>query len=249
MEKKVFIGLCVGILAIALITVLAPKRQDAERAARQPLAPATVADPVETPEEALARSVVIMDDASAARGDRLSAALVALASGDSSVKDRAQKIADELREEIRLESVGRQWNYTRNTDPMTSQVTRYATVQSTNTHDLGFPYAGPQRATLMVRRHPRHGSDILFSIERGQLLCSSYGDCPVRLRFDETAARTLKGNDPSDHSSETIFIPGYKDFVSRLSRSRKLLIEANVYQRGAPVWEFDVEGFKPEQMN
>jgi len=26
------------------------------------------------------------------------------------------------------------------------------------------------------------------------------------------------------------------------------LVEANIYQQGAPVWEFDVEGFKPDQM-
>ena len=235
---------------VLLFIILAAVRSCADKvespeASATPTAPTA---PVETPEEAMARAVATMDNAEAARGDRLSAALRAIASEDRAVKDRAQKLADDLREEIRLESVGRQWTYSRHKDAMTSGESVQAVVRSSNTHDLGFPYAGPQRATLVVRRHPKHGNDIIFSIERGQLLCSTYGDCPVRLRFDENPARTLKGNEPADHSTETIFVPGYRDFVSRLTRSKKLLVEANIYQQGAPVWEFDVEGFKPDQM-
>lgn len=60
--------------------------------------------------------------------------------------------------------------------------------------------------------------------------------------------RCVRGSPPSDGSSETIFIPSYADFTRRLGAAKTLRIEANVYKQGAPVWEFDVSGFDPEQL-
>lgn len=196
----------------------------------------------------IVQSAIDMDDEALPADIRLLSATRAMEHPDPATKERATRLAEELREQVRLASVGKQWSYSRHKDPMTGGDSVQAAVHSTNAHDLGFPYSGVQRARLVVRRHPQHGSDIIFSIERGQLLCSTYGDCPVRLRFDEAAPRTLKGNEPADHSTETIFIPGYRDFVTRLSKAKTLLVEINVYQRGAPTWEFDVEGFDPEKM-
>ena len=161
---------------------------------------------------------------------------------------RARELIPVMEEVERLEVSRRKWNYSRSEDPMTSRVTIRASIRSENQHVFDFPYGDLQRATLAIRRHPSYGNDVIFRIERGQLLCRSYGDCPVRIRFDDGQARTVRGNPPADHSSESIFIPNYADFVRRLSAAKVLRIEANVYQQGAPVWEFDVSGFDQEQL-
>ena len=84
---------------------------------------------------------------------------------------------------------------------------------------------------------------MIFAIERGQILCRSYSSCPIRIRFDDGTARTLSGNEPADNSSESVFIPGYNDFVARMSKAKRLRVEVNLHQQGTLVSEFNVEGF------
>ena len=127
--------------------------------------------------------------------------------------DQAAIVLKEIQEEL----VGSQWSYWSDEDPMTSKVSRGAKVQSTNSFEFDFPYKGTQHAALMLRKHPSYGSDVMFSVERGQILCSSY-QCPVRIRFDDAPAVTYVGTGPADNSSETVFIPG---FASLEKKSRQ----------------------------
>lgn len=140
-------------------------------------------------------------------------------------------------------AVGRQWNYSEQEDPMTSAKTYWAAVRSTNQIELDFPYRGSQRATLTLRTHPRHGKDAIFSIEQGQLLCPSYEGCTVLVRFDEEPAVRYSANGPSDNSTETLFLDNYGGFAEKLLRAKRVRIAAEIYQSGAPVFEFDVSGF------
>lgn len=118
-----------------------------------------------------------------------------------------------------------------------------AMVRSTNTVEFGFPYAGPQHATLTLRTHPRHGKDAIFSIERGQFLCRSYEDCTILVRFDDQKAQKYSAVGAADGSTETIFIRNYSRFVGSLQKAKTIRIAAEIYQQGAPVFEFDVSGF------
>ena len=126
---------------------------------------------------------------------------------------------------------------------MSSAKTYWATVVSTNQIELGFPYGGPQRASLTLRTHPRHGKDVIFRIEKGQLLCRSYDGCSVLVRFDEDKAVCYRANGPADNSTETLFLSNYSGFAERLLRAKRVRISAEIYQAGAPVFEFDVSGF------
>ena len=126
---------------------------------------------------------------------------------------------------------------------MSSAKTYWATVVSTNQIELGFPYGGPQRASLTLRTHPRHGKDVIFRIEKGQLLCRSYDGCSVLVRFDEDKAVSYRANGPADNSTETLFLSNYSGFAERLLRAKRVRISAEIYQAGAPVFEFDVSGF------
>lgn len=142
---------------------------------------------------------------------------------------------------------GSQWNYREDKDPMGKGAAYFASVSSTNTVNFGFPYSGPQHGTLTLRTHPRYGKDVILSIERGQFLCTSFEACTVLVRFDDSAASNYSAIGAADNSTETVFIRGYSRFLSRMEKSKRVRISANVYQEGAPVFEFDVSGFDPHK--
>lgn len=138
---------------------------------------------------------------------------------------------------------GLKWDYRQDKDPMGKGTAYFASVLSNNTVNFGFPYSGPQHATLTLRTHPRYGQNVILSIERGQFLCPSYDGCTVLVRFDDGKAIRYSGAGADDNSTETVFIRGYSGFVAHLEKSKRVRISANVNQEGAPVFEFDVSGF------
>ena len=119
-----------------------------------------------------------------------------------------------------------------------------ASVRSSNTISLDFPYNGEQRGTLVLRHHPQHGKDVYLKIERGQLLDSDYND-PVVVRFDSDKSISFGSTGPSDHSTETLFLTGnaFALFSKRLRTAKTVRIQAPIYQGGNQVLIFDVEGF------
>jgi hypothetical protein len=126
---------------------------------------------------------------------------------------------------------------------MTGKVSAFASVQSANIVEFDFPYGGAQHGQLTLRLHPRFGNDVIFRIERGQLLCPSYEGCSVLVRFDDEAPATFSANPPADNSNETIFISNYDRFVSRLRKAKTIRVSPEVYQQGNVVFTFDVSGF------
>ena len=95
-----------------------------------------------------------------------------------------------------------------------------------------------ERATLILRKHPRWGKHVILYIEEGLFTCGSY--CRVLVRFDKGRARSYRYVKAS--VGNQIFIQGYNRFVSRLKRAKKLYIEAYFYREGARVLEFNVQG-------
>lgn len=138
---------------------------------------------------------------------------------------------------------GSQWFYIQSDDEMSKGAIHQAQVLSSNTANFDFPYSGAQHATLTLRTHPRHGKDIIFSIEKGQILCRSYENCTVLVRFDDEPSSNYSAIGAADNSTETIFIRNYSKFTERLLKAKRVRIAANIYQQDAPVFEFDVSGF------
>ncbi|WP_252255631.1 hypothetical protein [Lysobacter capsici] len=148
-----------------------------------------------------------------------------------------------------LNPVGQQWSYDSQTDDMSGKDIHTARVTSANSFEFDFPYSGQQQAKLLIRRHPRWGNDVILSIDKGQILCHSFSSCPIRVRFDDETAKTLTGNEPSDNSSESVFIPGYENFTRKLGSAKRVRIEFNVYQQGSVMAEFDVSGFDRKRLS
>lgn len=138
---------------------------------------------------------------------------------------------------------GSQWSYSHVADAMSKGTSYHAVVSSANAVEFKFPYAGAQNARLNLRTDPRYGKDVIFSIERGQILCHSYEDCTVLVRFDNEKATNFSAVGAADNSTETIFIRNYDRFVGKMLKAKRVRISTNIYQEGAPVFEFDVSGF------
>jgi hypothetical protein len=135
-----------------------------------------------------------------------------------------------------------QWHYSVSQDEMTGKEERQAARFSSNTNEFQFPYSGPQRGMLIFRKHPRFGTDAILKIEKGQILCRSYDECNVQIRFDDGPPESFTGVGPSDGSTETVFIEGYKRILDKVAASKRVRISVEIYQEGNPVWDFDVSG-------
>lgn len=135
------------------------------------------------------------------------------------------------------------WSYRQKIDEMTSATTYLASVRSSNFVEFSSPYNGKQQASLTVRDSKRSGKDILFSIEKGQILCRSYDQCKVLVRFDNEQPIYYSAVGASDQSSTTIFLNGHERFLAKLSKAQTIRISPEIYQQGSIIFTFDVSGF------
>lgn len=166
-----------------------------------------------------------------------SQALVPQASGRGGASAPATDLAD----------VGSQWTYAHMEDQMGEGVSHTASVRSTNTVEFDFPYAGAQHATLMLRTHPRYGKEVIFRLERGQILCRSYEDCKILVRFDDGPPESFAAVGPADNSTELVFIRDYPRFAAAMLKAKRVRISIDVFQQGRPVLDFDVRGFEQKK--
>jgi hypothetical protein len=139
--------------------------------------------------------------------------------------------------------------YSQDEDPMAKGRVLQALVNSSNSVEFDFPYSGPQNGSLRLRKDPRHGLNVMFEIERGQILCPSYDECTVLVRFDDHQAKRFSGLGPSDNSSEVVFIQNERGFLKEMKNSKRVRISANIYKQGAPVFDFDVSGFDSSKID
>lgn len=133
------------------------------------------------------------------------------------------------------------WTYENLPDEMGRGTIKMAAVRSINEIEFGFPYQGLQRATLMLRSHPKHGKDVILTVERGQFLCG-IDSCRVSVRFDEGKAQAYTASEPTDHRTTMLFISNYARFLEGVRKSQRVSVEATFYQEGSRVFEFNSSG-------
>lgn len=138
-----------------------------------------------------------------------------------------------------------EWDYDNSKDTVSGKDIKRAVVHSNNSFEMDFPYQGGTTGSLIIRKHPRYGKDVIFSINKGQLLCD-IGGCQVSVRFDDKKPYKVHVNEPEDHSNTVLFLSGYDKLVKEIKNSKKMIVEATFYQNGAKAFEFDVSNFKFE---
>lgn len=138
------------------------------------------------------------------------------------------------------------WSYSTDEDKVRGSTSYYARTTSTNSIFQSSPYDGQTTMDMLVREREGRGSDVLLIISSGQMMCPSYEGCEGTVRFDDGPAEPVSFDGPADNSSETIFVSDADDFIAKLKKSKKVVIEKTLYQAGNPQFEFNVEGLKWE---
>lgn len=162
-------------------------------------------------------------------------------------KEKAAKEAKASQERLARQRAEREargeWSYSGYTDDATGKRAKTASLTSKNSMNFGFPYSGTQYGRFTVRNHPRYGVDAYLSIKEGQLLCDSYSNTTVLVRFDNGAATRYSCGEPADHSSTTVFIHNVAGLEARMKTAKKMYVTVSVYQEGSRTWEFNVKGY------
>lgn len=139
--------------------------------------------------------------------------------------------------------ISRIWRRDESTDDMTGKQEVSVWTRSTYSFPLDFPHRGMHYGYLTVRRHPRYGTDVMISVDEGQMICD-YGDCKVLVRFDDKKASSYAVTKPSDHSSKTWFLNDTSRFLKSLARSSHMTVELRFYRQGNRTLKFETTGFK-----
>jgi hypothetical protein len=137
------------------------------------------------------------------------------------------------------------WTYTSAPDAMTSRPIRLAATLSVGALQFRPPYEGPQHAILAVRYHPREGTNVMLTIERGQFVCGLRA-CRLPVRFDDARAVAFDALEPTDGSSTQLFIQPVGRFLPLLRASHRVIIEATFFQEGSRAIEFATQGLEWE---
>lgn len=134
------------------------------------------------------------------------------------------------------------WTYSQSVDEM-GRKRRFANKSSTNTFELDFPYQGIQRGTMTLRLINNSGLSIMITIEKGQILCG-FDNCSVPVRFDDGPIQHYSASPSSSHDATILFINNEARFLSSLKKSKKVVVEPNIYQHGPTPLVFEVGGFE-----
>lgn len=134
------------------------------------------------------------------------------------------------------------WNYSTATDEMNDSKSRFASITSDNTVDFDFPYQGGSSLTLTVRYAKKYGTDVYVKISSGQFVGNEYeGTNNIRVRFDNGSPMKFTTNEPSDGSSDLLFLNNAKKFIKLAKKAKTIKIEAPFYQEGNRVFTFTVD--------
>lgn len=127
---------------------------------------------------------------------------------------------------------------------MTGKKARYAAVRDPKSLQFDFPYNGANYAYLHLRQHPKYGTDVYLTIDKGQLLCGIGSGCTVSIRLDDKPAKTYGASGSDDNDATVLFIHGAKKLIQEIKGSEVVRVQATVYKQGAPVMTFNTAGLE-----
>lgn len=169
----------------------------------------------------------------------------------SSIKQRIAEIKEAKEEAERVakeKATWGNWQYSSTEDMATGKTSYSATLDSENTLNFGFPYAGTQNGRLTLRRHPRYGFDAIISIQQGQILCSEYSNPHILIRFDNSSPSRYECAEPADNSSTYTFIRGADRFVRGMESASIAYVTLTFYQEGSQTLKFKVKGYDQSRL-
>lgn len=137
------------------------------------------------------------------------------------------------------------WSYSEQKDEMRGAVTRFAELDAENTIQLDFPY-GEQRGRMLVRQSPQFGFDILVGVPSGQIMCHSFSNSRINVKFDDGPIERFACTDASDGTNNMVFVRNARGFLAKLKKSERVVIEAEFFQNGMQQMVFETANLKWE---
>lgn len=134
------------------------------------------------------------------------------------------------------------WNYSTQKDKMDDKDIFFAQTQSINTLYFNAPYDGGSYGELTIRKMNGR-NEVILDISQGQFLSTIGEYRTVRLRFDDNKPITVGYNGTSDYRSNEIFLDSPALIISKLKKTKKLLLEVEFYEVGRQQLEFNVANF------
>jgi len=195
--------------------------------------------------EVIARTKIATERVTTASGKKL------LQEEISTIKAKEDKLAKEKVEAARIaaeKATWGDWIYSVDDDQASGKKGKSATLSSENTLDFSFPYGGEQHGSLMIRQHPRYGFDAIVSIEKGQILCSTYSNPYILVRFDGGGVQRFECQEAADRDSTYVFMTNAEAFESQMRRAKMVYITLTFYQEGSQTLKFKVKGFDPSKV-
>jgi hypothetical protein len=136
------------------------------------------------------------------------------------------------------------WSYSEDVDKATSAKNYYAAVNANQLLNFPFPYDGGSTATLTIRNNDNK-NEVILTVSKGQFVASVDGGS-VKIGFDDARPVKYSASEPSDGSTNVLFIENSNKLIKKIKASQKVIIEAGFYESGLKTMDFNVKGFKWE---
>ncbi|HKT31960.1 MAG TPA: hypothetical protein VJS89_05665 [Gammaproteobacteria bacterium] len=151
---------------------------------------------------------------------------------------------------VDVHTAGDEWIYFASKSQMvTNGIDRFAVTYSSNQVNFTFPYDGLQNGQLIVRKMASSNTyDVIFKIEKGQIICSDFDKCTINVKFDISPASEFPASRSNDQDSTLLFIDDANEFMSKLEHAKVVKIQPTVFQNGSPVFVFPVDGFSLQKL-
>lgn len=161
---------------------------------------------------------------------------------DTVATDTTTKSTNSEETAVKPEEASSKWTFTEEEDKMTSKKSYFATIDANEELQFDFPYDGGSTASLLIR-NKRGENNVMLQVSKGQFVAGVDG-ATLKIRMDNGPAQAYSASEASDGSSNVLFIESANKFIKKLKTAKKVLIEAEFYDAGNRVMEFDVDGFK-----
>ena len=132
------------------------------------------------------------------------------------------------------------WHYYDTEDEMDGTKDYFASLTSDNTIDLSYPYTWGN-ARIVIRKNGNNKLDIMFIIDSWIIL--DYNNT-ARIKFDDEQPMNVNIYWTSDWSSDVVFLWKEQHILSKLKKSKKVMIEVEFHEDGRKVAKFSTEWLK-----
>lgn len=131
-----------------------------------------------------------------------------------------------------------QWSYKTHTDEMSDTDYESASIRSSNSLKLEWPTRGGNFGTLHLIARKDNGQQLMLHVQGGQIMCSEYAGCRIKVRFDRDPPLTFSGRQSPDGDTSTILFNHEGTFLSRAMSAKSILVEVQLYREGVQVLRF-----------